>query len=91
MKRMNLRTTLRAVPLILIGTLATVSAFAQPPQGGYGPAYGMGHPGMMGGYGPGYGQFPGYGMGHPGMMGGSGPGYDQRPGYGQDPGFNPTR
>lgn len=52
------------------------TALADPPQGGYGPGYGMG-PGMMGSYGQGYGMGPGtmgsfgpdYGMGT-GMMGG---------------------
>ncbi|MBK1620188.1 hypothetical protein CKO42_17425 [Lamprobacter modestohalophilus] len=68
------------VALFLVGTVVTLSAFAQPPQSGYG----MGHPGMMdGGYGPGYGvQGPGEGMGNPSMMGGYGPGYDQGPGFG---------
>ena len=66
MKRMNLRKTLSGAALIgamIVGT----TALADPPQGGYGPGYGMG-PGMMGNYGP------GYNMG-PGMMGGFGPDY----------------
>ena len=45
MKRIGLRNTSSAV-LFLAGTIAAVGAFAQPPQGGYGPGYGMG-PGMM--------------------------------------------
>jgi Spy/CpxP family protein refolding chaperone len=75
MKRMNLRKTLGAA-VLMGGTIVAATALADPPQGGYGPGYGMG-PGMMGGYG--YGMGPGqmggynaeYGMG-PGMMGGYG-------------------
>jgi Spy/CpxP family protein refolding chaperone len=66
MKRMNLRKTLSGAALIG-AMIMTTSALADPPQGGYGPGYGMGS-GMMGSYGP------GYGMG-PGMMGGFGPDY----------------
>ena len=66
MKSMNLRKTLSAAVLIG-GTVMAASALADPPQGAYGPGYGMG-PGMMGGYGPGYGTGPG-------MMGGYGPDY----------------
>ncbi len=71
MKRMNLRKALNAG--ILVGaTAVAASAVANPPQGNFGPDYGMG-PGMMGGYGMGPGmmggQGPGYGMGS-GMMGG---------------------
>jgi len=69
MKRMNLGKTLSAAVFIGAAIVAT-SALAEPPQGAYGPGFGMG--GMMGGYGQGYG--PGYDMG-PGMMGGYGPGY----------------
>src|SRR4026209_2648555 len=66
MKSMNLRSTLSCAALI--GTMImTTTALADPPQGGYGPGYGMG-PGMMGNFGP------GYNMG-PGMMGGFGPDY----------------
>ena len=80
MKRMNLRKTLSGAALIGAMIMAT-TALADPPQGGYGPGYGMG-PGMMGSYGPGYGMGPsmmgsyghGYNMG-PGMMGGFGPDY----------------
>jgi Spy/CpxP family protein refolding chaperone len=62
MKRMNLRKALSAG--ILVGaTAVAASAVANPPQGSFGPDYGMG-PGMMGGYGMG-----------PGMMGGQGFGY----------------
>jgi Spy/CpxP family protein refolding chaperone len=68
MKRMNLRSTLSGAALIG-AMIMTTTALADPPQGGYGPGYGMG-PGMMGNYGQGY----GYGMG-PGMMGGFGPDY----------------
>ena len=81
MKRMNLRKTLSGAALIG-AMIMTTSALADPPQGGYGPGYGMG-PGMMGSYGQGYGMGPGimggygpdYGMG-PGMMGGYGTGAD---------------
>jgi len=83
MKRMNLRKTLSAAVLIG-GTVMAASALADPPQGAYGPGYGMG-PGMMGGYGPGYGTGPG-------MMGGYGPGYGTGPGmmggYGPDYGMS---
>jgi Spy/CpxP family protein refolding chaperone len=82
MKRTNLRKTLSAAALIGATVIAT-SALADPPQGTYGPGYGMG-PGMMGGYGP------GYSMG-PGMMGGNGSGYGMGPGqmggYGPDYGM----
>jgi Spy/CpxP family protein refolding chaperone len=61
MKRMNLRKTLSAA-VLMGGTIVAASALADPPQGAYGPGYGMG-PGMMGG--------SDYGMG-PGMMGGYG-------------------
>jgi len=83
MKRINLRQTLGAAALVGATIMAT-SALADPPQGAYGPGFGMG--GMMGGYGPGYGMGgmmggygPGYGMG-PGMMGGQGPEYGMGPG-----------
>jgi Spy/CpxP family protein refolding chaperone len=67
MKRMNLRKALSAG--ILVGaTAVAASAVADPPQGNFGPDYGMG-PGMMGGYGMG-----------PGMMGGQGSGYGMGPG-----------
>jgi Spy/CpxP family protein refolding chaperone len=67
MKRMNLRRALSAG--ILVGaTAVAASAVASPPQGNFGPDYGMG-PGMMGGYGMG-----------PGMMGGQGSGYGMGPG-----------
>jgi len=83
MKSMNLRKTLSAAVLIG-GTVMAASALADPPQGAYGPGYGMG-PGMMGGYGPGYGTGPG-------MMGGYGPGYGTGPGmmggYGPDYGMS---
>jgi Spy/CpxP family protein refolding chaperone len=77
MKHMNLR---KAVSTgILVGAAAVAaSAVANPPQGNFGPDYGMG-PGMMGGYGMGPGMMGGYGMG-PGMMGGQGPGYGMGPG-----------
>ena len=66
MNATRLRRTL--VSLALAGaTVMSANALSDPPQGGYGPGYGMG-PGMMGGYGP------GYGMG-PGMMGGYAPGH----------------
>ena len=85
MKRMNLRKTLSAA-LLIGGTIAATTALADPPQGAYGPGYGMG-PGMMGGYGGGYGYGPGmmggYGAGYdmgPGMMGGYGAGYGMGPG-----------
>ncbi len=71
MKRMNLRKTFSGAALIGAMIVAT-TALADPPQGGYGPGYGMG-PGIMGGYGQ------GYGMG-PGMMGGYGPDYGMVPG-----------
>jgi Spy/CpxP family protein refolding chaperone len=64
MKRMNLRSTLSGAALIG-AMIMTTTALADPPQGGYGPGYGMG-PGMMGNYGQGYGH---------GMMGGFGPDY----------------
>jgi Spy/CpxP family protein refolding chaperone len=67
MKRMSLRTTLSAA-ILVGGTVVGASALADPPQGTFGPDYGMG-PGMMGGYGA------GYGMG-PGMMGSRGYGTD---------------
>jgi len=80
MKRMNLRSTLSGAALIG-AMIMTTTALADPPQGGYGPGYGMG-PGMMGNYGQGYGMGPGmmgsYGPGYnmgPGMMGGFGPDY----------------
>jgi Spy/CpxP family protein refolding chaperone len=76
MKRMNLRSTLSGAALIG-AMIMTTTALADPPQGGYGPGYGMG-PGMMGNYGQGY----GHGMG-PGMMGNYGQGY----GYGMGPGM----
>jgi hypothetical protein len=80
MKHMSLRNTSSA-GLLLVGTILAAGAFAQAPQGRYGPGYGMG-PGMMNGYGPEYGQGPGSGM-----LGGYGPpGYGQERGYGQDPG-----
>jgi Spy/CpxP family protein refolding chaperone len=66
MKRMSLHKTLSAAMLVG-GTIFGASALADPPQGTFGPDYGMGR-GMMGGYGA------GYGMG-PGMMGGQGYGY----------------
>jgi Spy/CpxP family protein refolding chaperone len=84
MKRINLRKTLSAAALIG-GALVGASALADPPpQGAYGPGYGMG-PGMMGGYGAGYGMGPGmmdgyggaYGMGV-GMMDDQGRGYGSR-------------
>jgi len=62
MKRMNLRKTLTA-GILLGATALAASAVANPPQGNFGPDYGMGS-GMMGGYGMG-----------PGMMGGQGSGY----------------
>ena len=71
MKRMNLRKTFSGAALIGAMIVAT-TALADPPQGGYGPGYGMG-PGMMGSYGQ------GYGVG-PGMMGGYGPDYGMVPG-----------
>lgn len=71
MKRMNLRRAL-GVGILMGGTVVAAGANANPPQGNFGPDYGMG-PGMMGGYGMGPGmmggQGSGYGMGH-GMMGG---------------------
>lgn len=78
MKPTNFRKTLIAAALIGATALGTAAA-ADPPQGTYGPGYGMG-PGMMGGYGPGPGSGygPGSGMG-PGMMGGGG--------YGMGPGM----
>lgn len=66
MKHMNLRKAL-GVGILMGGTVVAAGANANPPQGNYGPDYGMG-PGMMGGYGM------GYGMGS-GMMGGQGSGY----------------
>ena len=54
--------------------IVATTALADPPQGGYGPGYGMG-PGTLGNFGQGY----GYGMG-PGMMGSYGPGYGMGPG-----------
>jgi Spy/CpxP family protein refolding chaperone len=64
---MNLRKALSTG--ILVGAAAVAaSAVANPPQGNFGPDYGMG-PGMMGGYGMG-----------PGMMGGQGSGYGMGPG-----------
>ncbi len=41
MKHMNLR-TISTAALCLAGTVLTLSAFAQPPQGAYGPGYGSG-------------------------------------------------
>jgi Spy/CpxP family protein refolding chaperone len=73
MKHMNLRSTLSGAALIG-AMIMTTTALADPPQGGYGPGYGM-SPGMMGNFGQGY----GYGMG-PDMMGGFGPGYGMGPG-----------
>jgi Spy/CpxP family protein refolding chaperone len=67
MKRMNLRKTLTA-GILLGATALAASAVANPPQGNFGPDYGMGS-GMMGGYGMG-----------PGMMGGQGSGYGMGPG-----------
>lgn len=49
MTHMNLRKTLSAAAK-LGGTIVGASALAGPPQGAYGPGYGMG-PGMMGGQG----------------------------------------
>ena len=82
MKRMNLCKTLSAA-ILIGGTVVGASALADPPQGAYGPGYGMGA-GMMGGYGmgggmmggdgTGAGMMGGYGMG-PGMMDGQGRGY----------------
>lgn len=81
MKRMNLRKALSAG--ILVGaTAVAASAVADPPQGNFGPDYGMGQ-GMMGGYGMGPGmmggQGSGYGMGS-GTMSGQGSGYGMGPG-----------
>jgi Spy/CpxP family protein refolding chaperone len=74
MKRMNLRKALSAG--FLVGaTAVAASAVANPPQGNFGPDYGMG-PGMMGGYGMG-----------PGMMGGYGQGYGQGSDYGMGRGM----
>ena len=71
MKHMNLCKAL-GVGILMGGTVVAAGANANPPQGNFGPDYGMG-PGMMGGYGMGRGmmggQGSGYGMG-PGMMDG---------------------
>ena len=77
MKHMNLRKALSAG--ILVGaTAVAVSAVANPPQGNFGPDYGMG-PGMMGGYGMGPGMMGGYGYGSGyGMGAGMMDGYAQR-------------
>ena len=73
MKHMNFRKAL-GVCILMGGTVVAAGANANPPQGDFGPDYGMG-PGMMGGYGMGRGmmggQGSGYGMG-PGMMDGYG-------------------
>jgi Spy/CpxP family protein refolding chaperone len=55
------------VGILVGGTVVAAGANANPPQGNFGPDYGMG-PGMMGGYGMG-----------PGMMGGQGSGYGMSP------------
>jgi Spy/CpxP family protein refolding chaperone len=75
MKRMSLPKTFGAA-ILLGGTIVAASALADPPQGTFGPDYGMAR-GMMGGYGAGHGMgsgmMGGYGAGHgmgPGMMGG---------------------
>ena len=81
MKHMNLRKAL-GVCVLMGGTVVAAGASAYPPQGDFGPDYGMG-PGMMGGQGSGYGtgrgmmsgQGSGYGMG-PGMMDGYASGAD---------------
>ncbi len=52
MKHMSLRKTLSAA-VSIGGTIVAASALANPSQGGYGPAYGIGT-GMMGGYGVGW-------------------------------------
>lgn len=67
MKRMNLLKAL-GVGILMGGTVVAAGANANPPQGNFGPDYGMGS-GMMGGYGMG-----------PGMMGGQGSGYGMGPG-----------
>jgi Spy/CpxP family protein refolding chaperone len=71
MKHMNLRKAL-SVGILMGGAVVAAGTSANPPQGNFGPDYGMG-PGMMGGYGMGRGmmggQGSGYGMG-PGMMDG---------------------
>ena len=61
MKRISLRTPSSAA-LFLVGTVAAVSALAQPPQGAYGPGFGMDR-GMTGGSSPGYDQGGGYRQG----------------------------
>ena len=75
MKHMNLRKAL-SVGILMGGTVVAAGS-ANPPQGNFGPDYGMG-PGMMGGYGMGR-MMGGYGMGR-GMMGGQGSGYGMGPG-----------
>jgi Spy/CpxP family protein refolding chaperone len=71
MKHMNLRKAL-SFGILMGGAVIAAGANSNPPQGNFGPDYGMG-PGMMGGYGMGRGmmggQGSGYGMG-PGMMDG---------------------
>ena len=67
MKHMSLRKAM-GIGVLMGGTVAAAGANANPPQGNFGPDYGMG-PGMMGGYGMG-----------PGMMGGQGYGYGMGPG-----------
>jgi len=56
MKHMNLRKAL-GVGILMGGTVVAAGANASPPQGNFGPDYGMG-PGMMGGQGSGYGMGP---------------------------------
>jgi len=53
---MNLRKAL-GVGILMGGTVVAAGANASPPQGNFGPDYGMG-PGMMGGQGSGYGMGP---------------------------------
>lgn len=81
MKHMNLRKAL-GVCVLMGGTVVVAGATANPPQGDFGPDYGMG-PGMMGGYGMGHGMMGGYGSGYGtgrGVMGGYGSGYGMGPG-----------